>query len=153
MTFSLQPLPKTMTTDMVQEMSIQDCCVTHLKSVPQYKVHQPWDLHSSEHLFYSPMSCIGAHSIMTSMYKSVQYHGQCVQEHTASWLAFTGVYSIMASVYRSTQHHDQHVQECTVSWPVCTGAHSIMATIYKSILYHGRCVQEHTASWPACTRV
>jgi len=28
--------------------------------------------------------CTEANSIIASMYKSVQYHGQCVQEHTAS---------------------------------------------------------------------
>jgi len=74
-----------MTTDMAQETSIQDCFVTHFKSVLRYKVHQPWDLHSSDSLFCGHMSCTGAHSIMTSMYKSVYYHGQCVKEQTASW--------------------------------------------------------------------
>jgi len=64
-----------MTKDKAQEMSIQDCVVTHLKYVLQ---------NNSDSLFYGPMSCTRAHSIMCSTYKSVQYHGQCVQEHTAS---------------------------------------------------------------------
>jgi len=63
---------------------------------------------------------------MASMYKSVQYHGQCVEKHTVSWLACTKVYSNVASVYKSKQHDSLNVQESTVSWPVCTGAHSMM---------------------------
>ena len=100
---------------------------------------------------------------MTSMYKSVQYHGQCVQEQTASWLACTPLYSTVASTYRSIQYCGKHMQEYTVLWQAHTEytilwqahttKHSIMASMYKSADHHCQHVQEHTASWLACTRV
>jgi len=75
---------------MAQETSIQDCFVTFLKYVLQYEVHQP-EIFIFEFTVYvcvcvcvcvcvyvyilfllsGPMSCKGAHSILTSMHMSV----------------------------------------------------------------------------------
>jgi len=48
-----------------------------------YRSAQQHDWHVQECTVSWPV-CIGAHSIMTSMYTSVQYRGLCVQEYTAS---------------------------------------------------------------------
>jgi hypothetical protein len=125
-------------------MSIQVCFLTHLQSVQQYEVYQPLRLHSSESLFYGPVSCTRAHIITASMYKSRQYRGQQVQQHRVLLQTCTRVYSIVASIYKSRHYHGKHAQEYTLLWQARTRAHSIAAIVYKNTQHHGQYVQEHT---------
>jgi len=100
---------------------------------------------------------------MSSMYESVQYHGQCVQEHTASqldvqectvsWPGCTGAHGIIASMYKSIKYCGKHIQKYTVLWQAHKTKHNIMANLYKSTDYYCQLVQEHTASRPAYSSV
>jgi len=162
-----------MTKDRAQEPRIQDCFVTLLKAVLQYKVHQPETFTAARVYFMvlrvvqehtaSWLACTREYSIVASVYrskqhhdsmhKSVQYHGQGEQEHTALCLVCTSLSSIMANMYRSTALLLAcNVQEYKVLWQAHTEVYSIVASTYNKTQYHGHLVQEHRSLLLACTR-
>jgi len=89
---------------MAQEMSIQNYCVTHLKSA-----------HNTKFISLEIFTAARVYFMAHELYRSTQHHDYNVQESTVSWPVCTGAHCIMTSIYKRVQYHGQCVQEHTAS--------------------------------------